>query len=81
MTMPQAEMAPAAAAPAPSFAPAQSVALTDLNVPFMRLVAFFFKAFFAAIPAVIASLLVIRIVFGLIFWTFGGWRYGMGGWL
>ncbi len=48
MTMPQAPAAPATYQPTP-------ITVTAIDVPFIRLVGFFFKAALAAIPAVIAS--------------------------
>ncbi|QCK88303.1 hypothetical protein E8L99_22340 [Phreatobacter aquaticus] len=90
MTMPAQPAGPQGyAAPgyaAPTYAPAaypvaQPVTITSIDVPFGRLVMFFFKAMLAALPAFIAAAIVIRIVFGLIFWLFGGWRYGYSGWL
>lgn len=73
MTMPQAPAAPATYQPTP-------ITVTAIDVPFTRLVGFFFKAALAAIPAVIAVAIVVRIVAGLLFWGIGAWRYGdMGG--
>lgn len=70
---------PAAATPA---TPSQTsgVTITGLDIPFTKLVVFFFKAFFAAIPAIIASFLVIRLMLGAIWMVFGGWRYGYWAW-
>lgn len=87
MTTPQ---SPATPDPAPaivngvsvaSAAPAHAVAITAIDVPFAKLVVFFFKAFFAAIPALIAAAIVIRLLMGAIAFMIGGWRYGYyGGW-
>ena len=68
MTMP-AQQAPTTWQPTP-------VTLTALDVPFLRLVAFFFKAALAAIPAIIAVAIVVRLIAGLLFWGFATWRYG-----
>lgn len=68
MTMP--------AQPAPTTWQPTPVTLTALDVPFLRLVAFFFKAALAAIPAIIAVAIVVRLVGSLLFWGFATWRYG-----
>ena len=52
--------------PAPDFAatlPGEGVTVTRLNVPFRNLVAFFMKAVFAALPALIVLMIVL--------WTIG----------
>lgn len=60
---------------------AYPVSITGLDLPFWSMVVFFFKAIFAAIPAFIAAIIVLRVIFGFVWWGFGGWRYGMmGGW-
>jgi hypothetical protein len=66
-TMPQQAAYPSAATP---------VTVTALDIPFFRLVGFFFKAALAAIPAMIAVALVVKVLAGFVFWTVGGWRYG-----
>jgi hypothetical protein len=90
MTMPSAAAPQGYAQPGyaqPAYAPpaaypvAQPVTITAIDVPFSRLVGFFFKAMLAALPAFIAAAIVIRIVFGMVFWVLGGWRYGYSGWL
>jgi hypothetical protein len=73
MTMPQTPAAPATYQPTP-------ITVTAIDVPFTRLVGFFFKAALAAIPAFIAVALIVKIIGGLLFWGVGAWRYGyMGG--
>jgi hypothetical protein len=58
------------------------VTVEAVDIPFLRLVAFFVKAGLAAVPAAI----ILMIVFGLIgaalhglsgmgYWHMGGWRY------
>jgi len=69
MTMPQAPAAPVTYQPTP-------ITVTAIDVPFTRLVAFFFKAALAAIPALIAVAIVVRLIGGLLFWGFATWRYG-----
>lgn len=78
MTMPSSAM-PSAAMPQQAAYPAAPtpVTVTALDIPFSRLVGFFFKAALAAIPAMIAVALVVKILAGFVFWTVGGWRYGM----
>ena len=55
------------------------VVITDIDVPFGRLVAFFFKAGLAAIPAAIAVSIVMGLVMALLGMLFGGpwWHRGM----
>lgn len=56
------------------------VVLTDIDVPFGRLVAFFVKAAFAAIPAAIivwVTLVGLSVLLGLVF-GFGPFWHGRG---
>ncbi|MBL8567876.1 MAG: hypothetical protein JNK84_02215 [Phreatobacter sp.] len=78
MTMPSSAM-PAGAVPQQAAYPAAAtpVTVTAIDMPFFRLVGFFFKAALAAIPAMIAVALVVKVLAGIVFWTVGGWRYGM----
>lgn len=78
MTMPSSAM-PAGPMPQQAAYPAAAtpVTVTAVDMPFFRLVGFFFKAALAAIPAMIAVALVVKILAGFVFWTMGGWRYGM----
>jgi hypothetical protein len=49
------------------------VSIVDIRVPFWRLVAFFIKASFAAIPAaIIVTLILSLIYYGTLMWLFGG---------
>jgi hypothetical protein len=57
---------PAPATPTTDARPANAVRLTDLDVPFLRLVAFFVKAGLAAIPAVIILMLTIALTGALL---------------
>lgn len=68
MTMP--------AQPAPTIWQPTPITVTAIDVPFLKLVAFFFKAALAAIPAIIAVAIVVRLIGGLLFWGFAAWRYG-----
>jgi hypothetical protein len=69
MTMPQAPAGPAPYQPTP-------ITVTAIDVPFTRLVGFFFKAALAAIPAFIAVALILNLVGAVFFWGFGAWRHG-----
>ena len=72
MTMPQSP------APAMTYPPvATPVTVTAIDVPFTRLVGFFFKAALAALPAIIAAAIVVKLIAGVVFWSFAGWRYGV----
>ena len=53
--------------------------ITDIDVPFGRLVVVFFKAGLAAIPAAIAVSIVMGLVMALLGMLFGGpwWHRGM----
>lgn len=60
--------------------PERSVILTDIDVPFGRLVLFFIKAGLAAIPAAIVvwliawvAMMAVAALFGLGPWWRGGW--------
>ncbi len=55
------------------------VVIRDIDIPFGRLVVFFFKAGLAAIPAGIAVSVVIALVMALLGMLFGGpgWHRGM----
>jgi hypothetical protein len=75
---------PQPAAPVQQAAPAaQPSIIVDVDVPFSRLVLFFIKAGLAAIPAIIAVWVVVRVVL----WGIGalagllgyGWGWGYGG--
>ncbi|WP_439574275.1 hypothetical protein [Phreatobacter sp.] len=77
MTMPQ---SPLPQAPQPVYAGPTPVTVTALDVPFTRLMGFFFKATLAAIPAVIVAVLVLKVVLGMVFFVAGGWRYGDWAW-
>ena len=48
------------------------VTVTDIDVPFTRLVAFFVKAALAAIPAAVIVAIILRIVGGLVAWLLVG---------
>jgi hypothetical protein len=61
----------------------KAVSLTDLDVPFGRLVLFFIKAGLAAIPAIILVMLTIgvvgallRVLFRFGYWSLHGGYYG-----
>jgi hypothetical protein len=52
----------------------QSVTITDIDIPFWRLVGIFIKWALAAIPATIVVTLIIMVVMGLLGALFGmGW--------
>ena len=55
------------------------VVIRDIDVPFGRLVVFFFKAGLAAIPAAIAVSIVMGLAMALLGMLFGGpwWHRGM----
>jgi hypothetical protein len=52
--------------------PVQRIVITDLRVPFFRLVMFFVKAALAAIPAAIIVGFLVMLVTAIIAATFGG---------
>lgn len=61
----------------------QRTVLTDINIPFGRLVAFFVKATFAAIPAFFIVWLIIMVfwmVLAALFGWGGGWMWRMHRW-
>jgi hypothetical protein len=71
------------AQPAPSLRTAGAVEITGVDIPFARLVLFFIKAGFAAIPAVIVLMLMIGVagalmrgLFRLGSWGLHGGYYG-----
>lgn len=88
MTMPQSPMPqspmpqqPLPPAPPPAYAPGPTpVAVTAIDMPFTRLMGFFFKATLAAIPAVIVAVLLLKLVFSMLLFVTGGWRYGYWSW-
>ncbi|MHB2167090.1 hypothetical protein [Alsobacter sp. R-9] len=57
------------------------VVITDIDVPFARLVVFFFKAGLAAIPATLAVWLVLGIVMGVLGTLFGVGPWWRGAWM
>jgi hypothetical protein len=78
MTMPSSAMPQPGTYQQAAYPPvATPVTVTAIDVPFFRLVGFFFKAALAAIPAMLAVALVVKVLAGFVFWTVGGWRYGM----
>jgi hypothetical protein len=52
--------------------PDQRITVTDLRIPFWRLVAFFIKASLAAIPAAIVVAIIIMLLSALIMGLMGG---------
>ena len=61
--------------------PDQRIVVTDLRIPFLRLVVFFIKASLAAIPAAIVVALVIMLLTAIIAAVFGGsMGFMMGRW-
>ena len=52
--------------------PDQRIIVTDLRIPFLRLVVFFVKASLAAIPAAIIVAFVIMLLTAIIAGLFGG---------
>jgi hypothetical protein len=58
----------------PAFAPVERVTITDIDIPFGRLVAIFIKWALAAIPATIIVTLILIVVMGILGTIFGlGW--------
>jgi hypothetical protein len=58
----------------PAFAPVERVTITDIDIPFGRLVAIFIKWALAAIPATIIVTLILMVVMGILGAIFGlGW--------
>ena len=58
-----------------------AVVVTDIDIPFGRLVLFFFKAGLAAIPATIAVWIVLALIMGAVGALFGGGPWWRGGWM
>ena len=52
--------------------PDQRIVVTDLRIPFLRLVVFFVKASLAAIPAAIIVAFIIMLLTAIIVGLFGG---------
>jgi hypothetical protein len=62
----------------PAFAPVERVTITDIDIPFGRLVAIFIKWALAAIPATIIVTLILMVVMGILGAIFGlGWMMRM----
>jgi hypothetical protein len=59
--------------------PRTRVTLTDIDVPFGRLVFFFVKAALAAIPAALIVMVILMFVGFLLSAIFGGGHWGMRG--
>jgi hypothetical protein len=59
--------------------PANRITITDIDIPFGRLVAFFVKAALASIPAAIVVWLVLMLLWGAMALIFGGGRWMMMG--
>jgi hypothetical protein len=58
----------------PAYAPGERVTITDIDIPFGRLVAIFIKWALAAIPATIILTLILMVVMGILGTIFGlGW--------
>jgi len=57
----------------PTHVPPQVVVITDIDIPFGRLVALFIKWALAAIPATIIVSIILMIVMGILGMLFGGW--------
>jgi hypothetical protein len=58
----------------PAYAPGERVTITDIDIPFGRLVAIFIKWALAAIPATIIVTLILMVVMGILGAIFGlGW--------
>ena len=51
----------------------QPIVITDIDIPFGRLVAIFIKWALAAIPATIIVTVIMMIVMGFLSLLFGGW--------
>jgi hypothetical protein len=52
--------------------PAERTVIVDLRIPFWRLVMFFIKATFAAIPAAIVVMAILMLVSAVVAALFGG---------
>ena len=58
----------------PAYAPGERVTITDIDIPFGRLVAIFIKWALAAIPATIIVTLILMVIMGIFGAIFGlGW--------
>jgi hypothetical protein len=58
----------------PTYAPPQRIVISDVDIPFWRLVVIFIKWTIAAIPAVIVVTILMAVVTGIITMLFGmGW--------
>jgi hypothetical protein len=82
--MTDATLAAAPPSPSRSDAAVRPVTITDLDVPFGRLVLFFIKAGLAAIPAIVVVMLTIGVVGallrGLVRFGYWGLHGGYGWW-
>jgi hypothetical protein len=52
--------------------PAERIVIVDLRIPFWRLVMFFIKATFAAIPATIVVVAIMMLLTAIVAGLFGG---------
>lgn len=69
---------PIQSGPARRETPATGVTLTDIDIPFTRMVAFFVKAALAAVPATI----ILWLIFGFVAMFFGAlFGFGDRGWM
>jgi hypothetical protein len=58
----------------PAYVPPQKIVISDIDIPFWRLVGIFIKWALAAIPAAIIVTVIMMIISGLIAMIFGlGW--------
>ena len=58
----------------PTYAPPQRIVISDVDIPFWRLVVIFIKWTIAAIPAVIVVTILMAVVTGIVTMLFGlGW--------
>jgi hypothetical protein len=58
----------------PAYVPPQRIVITDIDIPFWRLVGIFIKWALAAIPATIVVTLIIMVIMGIMGMLFGmGW--------
>ena len=57
----------------PTYVPPQHITITDIDIPFWRLVAIFIKWAIAAIPAAIVVAIIMMIVTGIFGMLLGGW--------
>ena len=56
----------------PTHVPPQQVTITDIDIPFGRLIVIFIKWALAAIPATIIVTIIMMIVMGILSLLFGG---------